>query len=65
MGLVLGWWRLLNTGWICDWLATSSGLQNSQKAMWGAHVEVQELGCLMSNLQLGQPKKHSDNWDFK
>ena len=30
------------------------GLQNLQKAMCGAHVEVQESRCLASNLQLGQ-----------
>ena len=65
IGLVLSWWRLLETVDLATWLGT----QHSQKAMWGAHVEVQESAYLMSNSQLVLLARWlarcTDNWDFK
>ena len=60
MGLVLSWWRLLK-------------IFNLRKAMWGAHVEVQESVHLASISILGQPARYParyparwpNNWEFK
>ena len=45
--------------------ATGSRLQHLQKAMWGAHEEVQQSVCFMSHSRLGQPARYTDQLDFK
>ena len=51
MGLALSWWKFFKTIDLTTWFAT----QHLWKAMWVAHMEVQESAYLASNSQLGSP----------